>query len=328
MSSSDETATPEETAEPAEAAESAEPAEAAVADQPEEAAAEPEGAPVPGWDAFRERAVPTGLAEDMVSPGAELSGVLQRSQQELRTARGSAASAAGEARHVSFELATLIGRLGQLLIGAEAPMVDSGDLKLKRLHRQFRVLKDQMLDALQESGIEVRDPLGLPAEEVADWADISGWRHGPEFTSEVVAQTFDLGVFYNDAVVRFARVAMGAPEVPGSRPPAEQPEQTAGKPEKTEPEKAEPEKTEPEKTEAEPAKTAEPAGAEAEKAARTTRQQPRKKASKKQRGGRRQARAGQQPAKQQQSRQQAGRKQSGKQSEQPREARGEASEGA
>ncbi|MEU6842634.1 hypothetical protein ABZ930_12305 [Streptomyces sp. NPDC046716] len=160
------------------------------------------------WSEFAERAVPEG-GDEAVSPQAELAGVLQRRHEDLSAARGEAARAASGARDTVFELASLVGRLEQLIAAGEQALADSGQA---RLHRRLRILKEQMLQTLRDDGVEVRDPLGLPADEVADWSDPVGWRYGPQFTSETVAQTDEPAVFHHGAVVRLARVFMGSPE--------------------------------------------------------------------------------------------------------------------
>lgn len=179
----------------------------------------------PGWGSFAVREVPAGL-EETVSPEAELAGVLQRRHDDLSAARGAAAGAAADARSTVFELASLVGRLDQVIVAAEARMADSGQ---QRLHRQLRVLKDQMLQCLGDDDVEVRDPLGRTAQDVADWTDPVGWRHGPQFTEEVVAQTDEPAVFHRDVVVRLARVVMGSPDgtAPAEAEPETEPEEVA-----------------------------------------------------------------------------------------------------
>ncbi|MBO1334965.1 hypothetical protein [Streptomyces sp. VRA16 Mangrove soil] len=173
--------------------------------------------PALDWGEFTERPLPEG-GDEAVSPQAELAGVLQRRHEDLSAARGEAARAASGARDTVFELATLVGRLEQLVALAEQTLVDGGQA---RLHRRLRILKEQMLQTLRDDGVEVRDPLGLPADEVADWVDPIGWRYGPQFTAETVAQTDDPAVFHHGAVVRLARVFMGSPEPEAPQKPTD-----------------------------------------------------------------------------------------------------------
>jgi hypothetical protein len=173
--------------------------------------APPQEAPPLGWDAFAQREVPP-VAGDFISPEGELISLLQRQEQELRRSHEQAAADTARVREVVFGLAVFAGRLDQLTANAEDPMTAQG---LRPLHRQFRVLKDQMLQALTDGGVEVRDPTGLPARQVMDWADVTGWVQRAEFTEEVVAQTHEQAVFHGGAVVRLASVVMGAPQPAG-----------------------------------------------------------------------------------------------------------------
>lgn len=154
----------------------------------------------PTWDAFTERPVPEVRGE-ITAPEADLAGVLQRRYEELGAARGASASAATRVHATLFELAMLVGTLEQQLAGAEQQLG----------HRELKNVKDRMLDVLRDAGVEVRDPLGLPADEVLDWADPVHWLQSPDFAAEVVATTNEYAVFHEGAVVRFAQVVMGAP---------------------------------------------------------------------------------------------------------------------
>jgi hypothetical protein len=73
------------------------------------------------------------------------------------------------------------------------------------------VLKDQMLDALRASGLEVDVPLGEAFERVADAVHVDGWRHESRFNAEVVAEVSEPIVRAGGVLVRLGRVVMGAP---------------------------------------------------------------------------------------------------------------------
>ncbi|MEU6662294.1 hypothetical protein [Streptomyces sp. NPDC046821] len=179
--------------------------------------AEPEDL-LPGWDDFAERPVPE-VHGTTTAPEAELAGVLQRRHEDLAAARGASAEAATRVRSTLFELAVLVGTLEQQVTRAEEPLAALGE---ELRHRELKNVKDRMLDLLRGAGVEVRDPLGLPADDVLDWADPVHWRQSPEFAAEVVAETNEYAVFHDGALVRFAQVVMGAP-APES---AEKPEPT------------------------------------------------------------------------------------------------------
>ncbi|RVU17989.1 hypothetical protein EOT10_33380 [Streptomyces antnestii] len=162
---------------------------------------------LPTWDDFAERPVPE-VHGATTAPEAELAGVLQRRHEDLAVARGASAAAATRVHATLFELAALVGTLEQQVTRSEEPLAAVGE---QLRHRELRNVKDRMLDLLRGAGVEVRDPLGLPADDVLDWADPVHWRQSPDFDAEVVAETNECAVFHEGAVVRFAQVVMGAP---------------------------------------------------------------------------------------------------------------------
>jgi molecular chaperone GrpE (heat shock protein) len=82
----------------------------------------------------------------------------------------------------------------------------------KRAHQQLRIVRDRMLAALEDAGLEVVDPEGRPFDDVVDLVDVIGWRHGPQFPAQVVAETIEPIVLHDNALVRTGRVIMGGPE--------------------------------------------------------------------------------------------------------------------
>jgi hypothetical protein len=160
-----------------------------------------------GWDGFTERAaIPENGA--LVSPASELGSLLQRYRADLSAADRAARDAASAARSVAIEQAVLVAQLDRALTRMAAKMADK---ELVREHKQLRVIKDQMLAALEAGGITVDDPTGRPFQTVADRVDVVGWRHAAEFTDEVVAETHEAVVLHQGAVVRTGQVVMGAP---------------------------------------------------------------------------------------------------------------------
>lgn len=177
------------------------------------------------WADFAERPV-TSRPVGLVSPAKELLGVLQQYRDDVNAAEERMRDAVGEVRQVAVEQANFVAQLAQVVEQAAEPLAAGGN---RRLHSRLRVLKDQMLEALAEGGITVVDPLGEPFDKVADMVDVLGWRHGPEFESEVVARTDEAVVLFQGAVIRPGRVVMGAPPQPtaapeGAAPPGIPPE--------------------------------------------------------------------------------------------------------
>lgn len=169
------------------------------------------------WDEFEPRPVPEGAEEpqapDPVSPGREMAALLQRYWTDLQDERNTSRKETAAARKVLVELAVHVARLDALLGQAAAPLEAAG---AKSLGRRLQVARKQVLEPLHAMDITTKDPIGDPYESVADVVDIAGWRYGPEFTAEVVAETVEPIVFDRGTVVRLGQVIMGAPSSAGT----------------------------------------------------------------------------------------------------------------
>lgn len=164
-----------------------------------------------GWDVFKRKPAPDAM-EPESPPAAELARVLQWHRSELAAERGRAHADADAARAVAADLGVLIARLDAAVSRHDDALRDAG---LGRVHRELRILKDQMVEALRLGGITIEDPTGQQFENVADRVDVIGWRHGTEYPAEVVAETTEAIVWYGKAVIRPGQVVMGAPPTEG-----------------------------------------------------------------------------------------------------------------
>lgn len=162
---------------------------------------------LPTWSVFRERA--EQAPAELLSPASELAAVLQRYWLDLDGQRAATRDAVAEAHTAAAEQAVLVFQLSSVLDSNEDTFAGAG---LTKLHRQLRVLRNQMTHAMARTGLQVVDPVGLPFAEIADLVQVIGWRHGPEFTDEVVAETVDPIVRHDVELVRPGRVIMGAPD--------------------------------------------------------------------------------------------------------------------
>jgi hypothetical protein len=165
----------------------------------------PDGLPY-GWDAFAERPAPERMAPD--PPSVEIARVLQIHQSALNAERGRARTAVDEALAASFRQAVLVTQLEDALERHRDALDAAG---LGKVHRELRIRKDEMLDALRHGGVTAEDPVGRPLAEVADAVEVIGWTHEPRFDAEVVARTQEPIILYRGAVVRLGQVIMGAP---------------------------------------------------------------------------------------------------------------------
>lgn len=170
------------------------------------------------WSAFGRR--PVGEPVELVSPSSELGAALQRCRRDLTAERAAAAEAAATTRADVAELAVLVFRFSAVLNHHDQAIADAG---LKSAGRTLRVLRDQMLSALGHAGLTVVDPVGLPYDAVAAAVEVAGWRHGPDFPGEVVAETVEPIIGHGAEVVRLGRVIMGAPEPEPAPEPAPAP---------------------------------------------------------------------------------------------------------
>lgn len=176
-----------------------------------------------GWQAFHEREVP--LEVELRSPAAELAAALRHCQQELAAERAATRRAVAAGKSAAAEHAVFVFRLTEILTSKEKKLGEAG---LDQLHRQLRVLSEQMLEALGATAFDVVDPLGRPFDEVADVVDVVGWRHGAEYDREVVAETIEPIVHHEAVVIRHGRVIMGAPAPAAVKTGEESPENHGG----------------------------------------------------------------------------------------------------
>lgn len=166
----------------------------------------------PTWSEFAWRDELPG--QELPSPVAEAAEAVRQQARELAALADAEAQTQAEAWRALAEQAVLAVQLGSALQAYEARFVDAS---LAREHRHFRIVKDQMLAALDAAGLEVVLPTGLPYGTVIDSVEVVGWRHAPEFALEVVAEALDPIVRHRGTLLRPARVIMGAP--PQSAPP-------------------------------------------------------------------------------------------------------------
>ena len=145
---------------------------------------------------------------ELLSPARELATVLQRYRDDMDTQQRAGEQARADALDIAVELAVHVHHLTAISSRTEGAFAAAG---LGRVHKQLRVLRDQMLAALAAGHISISDPAGAPYHEVADLVDVVDWRHGPAFAAEVVAETIEPVVLHLGRPARLGRVIMGAP---------------------------------------------------------------------------------------------------------------------
>lgn len=157
------------------------------------------------WSAFRER--PTGPpVTDLISPALELAVVLRHHQQALHAERMAGQEEVDRVLAIAAMHAALVHRLGVVLAQSEEALHDAG-----KAHRRLTIVHNQMSEALDATGLSVVDPTGWSFDEAEPQVTVVDWRHGNDFTHEVVAETIEPIVHYQGTVIRNGRVIMGAP---------------------------------------------------------------------------------------------------------------------
>jgi hypothetical protein len=165
--------------------------------------------PFPDWSAFSPREAPDEI--ESLSPAAEAAGLLQRYYADLAAARQQQQDVTNGVLRALAKQAMYVFQFGAAL---ERYQTEFAQASLPRVHRHLRVLKDQMLDGLYASGLEIDVPLAQPFETVADVVNVDGWRHETQFTAEVVAEVSEPIVRAGGTLIRPGRVVMGAPVQP------------------------------------------------------------------------------------------------------------------
>ncbi len=160
----------------------------------------------PDWSIFQKRYLPNGV--EMLSPAAETVALLQSRLTDVRAAQTSS----NEMRTAGLEaLAQQAVFVVQLEASLDNYKIKLEEAMLDKVYRALRIVKDQMLTALQEAGLEVIIPFGKPFDDVAEHVDVLGWRHHEDFIEEVVAEVLEPIIFSHGTLIRQGRVVVGAP---------------------------------------------------------------------------------------------------------------------
>jgi hypothetical protein len=167
----------------------------------------------PDWKAFRKREE-VFLDTELLTPAAEMASIMGRYQ----AARLQAQQVAEEERQQLLDLlarqAVLVTHFGFMLERYELAFSQQQPLgvsTLSKAYRSLRIVKAQMLDALQSKGLEIEVPIGKSYDQVDEVVNIEGWRHHKDYTSELVVEVIEPIVRYKGGLIQRGRVLMGAP---------------------------------------------------------------------------------------------------------------------
>lgn len=174
---------------------------------------------LPDWSIFQPRD-----AEEVVliSPAQEVISLLQKNDARIKESDSESQNTIQGYKKALADQAVLIFQLGGIIERYEQDLLEAS---LKRIHLHFRVLKDQMFDALDAAGLSVEDPIGKSFDEIAEFVTIDGWRTSEKDTEENVVEVIEPIVRSGNEVIRPGRVIMGSPmcenfdEVPPEQSP-------------------------------------------------------------------------------------------------------------
>lgn len=167
----------------------------------------------PDWSVFSEREVPHEV--ELLSPASEIAAALQQCFSDVRTVKEEVGKVRFGGLSKLADQAVLAVQFEKALEFYEA---DFQKTSLTKVHRHLRVLKDQMLDALEAAELEIVVPLGRPFDEVADSVHVHGWRYDAQYQAEIVAEVLEPIVRHRGRIVRLGRVIMGAPSQSADQP--------------------------------------------------------------------------------------------------------------
>jgi len=161
---------------------------------------------IPDWNIFSERQVPFDVK--LLSPAMEMSALLQKYRTDMNEVHQEIEAVRNKGLAIVAQQAVYIVQLADALDKYEPVLTQES---LVMIHKHLRILKDQMLDSLEQAELEVTVPIGKALEEIEDFVQVQGWRHHEDFSSTVVAEVLEPIVTYHGKLVRQGRVVMGAP---------------------------------------------------------------------------------------------------------------------
>ncbi len=159
---------------------------------------------------YKHRELPKDYA--LLSPAAEVAGLLKEHSTEKQRMKGEFAELEKDFDHLLAQITDLAYLFDEAIVRFQPALEEHG---LKRMHRELRVLKDQLIQTLQDAGYTWRNPLGEPFDgDLPELVSVDGWRYGPEYQENCVAQVREPIVLKNGSPIKDGSVVVGAPEQP------------------------------------------------------------------------------------------------------------------
>jgi len=159
------------------------------------------------FDNYTMREIP--IEGDFISFASEIGAILNRHAKKINQIESDNEKKMMESRRSMGRIARFVFHLEDALKESEKQMLDAG---LRRIFKRMRVIKDQLKSRLFKQGYTWLDPMGKDFEEIANFADVIGWRHRSDFDREIVDETIEPVILYQGEVLLEGSVIMGASE--------------------------------------------------------------------------------------------------------------------
>ena len=157
---------------------------------------------------YQHRELPKDYA--LLSPAAEVAALLKEYSAEKQKLKAELAEHEKDFDRLLALITDLAYLFDDAIARSQPTLEEHG---LKRMHRELRVLKDKLIQTLQEGGYTWRNPLGERFEgDLPELVNVDGWRYGPEYLENSVAQVREPIILKNGVPIKEGSVVVGAPE--------------------------------------------------------------------------------------------------------------------
>lgn len=157
---------------------------------------------------YRHRELPTNYTPP--TPKEKVTALLREHDDEKQEWKRELAGQEKQHDRLLAKVTSLAYLLDEAVSRFQEPLEEKG---LKRTYRELRVLKDKLVQTLQEAGYTWRDPLGERFEgDLPELVSVDGWRYGPDYEHECVAHVREPIILRDEAPIREGSVIVGAPE--------------------------------------------------------------------------------------------------------------------
>lgn len=163
---------------------------------------------------YHHRELPTNY--ELLAPAAEVAALLREYAAEKQEWERDLAGREKIHDQLLAEVTNMAYLLDEAVSRFQEPLEEKG---LKRTYRELRVLKDKLVQILQEAEYTWRDPLGESFEgDLPELVSVDGWRYGLDYEDEHVVQVREPIILRGGKPIKEGSVIVGAPELESTTP--------------------------------------------------------------------------------------------------------------